>query len=236
MTSLHEKKAMLYNEYTAERTGSWGAKAENIKKYLHGMRVMRLLDIGCGDGEFTLTFRDTAQELWGVDISQSAVERSVERGIRATLLDTDESPLPYEDNFFDMVVCAEVLAHVFDSDHIFEEMHRVLKPGGIAIITTPNLANYLNRFVLPLGYQPYLTGTGFKYGAGKLFSKSPCPHLRVFTYHALKELFPLFGFRVCASWGERYPNAHPPFSWVDAIFSRVPSLATQLVFIVEKDK
>lgn len=234
MASLHEKKAMLYNEYTQVRTGNWDAKAAHIKKYVHGMRVKRLLDIGCGDGEFTLTFRDTAEELWGVDISQSAVEHSVQRGIRATFLDIDESPLPYEDNFFDVVVCCEVLAHVFDSDHLFEEMHRVLKPGGIAVISTPNLANYLNRLVLLLGYQPYLTGTGFKYGAGKLFSKSPCPHLRVFTHRALKELFPLFGFRVRTSWGERYPNARPPFSFIDGILSHIPSLATQLVFIVEK--
>lgn len=49
-------------------------------------------------------------------------------------------PYPYEDNAFDIVLCSELLEHlVLDPTHMFVEIHRVLKPGGRLLITTPNV-------------------------------------------------------------------------------------------------
>ena len=63
--------------------------------------------------------------------------------------------LPFRDGAFDRVYCSEVLEHVLDPESVIREMHRVLAPGGIAVISVPNevLINRIKRilFGLPLG-------------------------------------------------------------------------------------
>lgn len=232
--SLKNKKETLYSSFITDTYLPRGFRAKKIKKFLKNYQGKKLLDIGCGTGSFTLEMKEFAEELYGIDISQKAIQLAKEKGIKAFQMDIDEENLPFENNFFDIIFCGEVLEHVFDSDHLLEEIYRVLKPTGVAVITTPNLASYLNRFVLLFGFQPYLTGTGFKYGTGKLLSKNPCPHLRLFTYESLKELLKLYGFNIKKSWGEGFPGLPFPLAFLDNLLSKIPSLAIQLVFLVEK--
>ena len=49
----------------------------------------------------------------------------------------DGKKIPFEDQFFDGIICTEVLEHVFNIDEVLKELNRVLKPNGKAIITTP---------------------------------------------------------------------------------------------------
>lgn len=56
----------------------------------------------------------------------------------------------------------------FDPDHMLDELYRVLKPKGICILITPNLAAWFNRFALPLGYQPGGLDASLRYYVGKL--------------------------------------------------------------------
>ncbi len=61
--------------------------------------------------------------------------------------------LPYDDGTFDIVLCMEVIEHVPDQVHLMDEIARILKPGGRAIITTPNTLNINSRI------QYFFTGT-----------------------------------------------------------------------------
>jgi SAM-dependent methyltransferase len=56
-----------------------------------------------------------------------------------------EKKLPFHDLSFDAVICCEGIEHVFTPFNLFSELHRVLKPGGILIITTPNIQNLYSR-------------------------------------------------------------------------------------------
>ena len=123
------------------------------------LRGERLLDIGCGDGTFTVLLKEAlkAEEAVGIEIAPEAITAIEQKGIKAYQLDIDEQPLPFDDAYFDVVYCGEVIEHLFNPDHLLEELHRVLKPEGTCVITTPNLAGWPSRLALLLGYQPYPT-------------------------------------------------------------------------------
>jgi len=170
----------------------------------------RVLDIGCGDGNFSLLFGKASgsEELFGVDISETAVKLASSKGVRAFQVNVDLEDLPFEGDSFDAIFCGETLEHLFDPDHLIEEAFRVLKPGGLFIVTTPNLASLYNRVSLLLGFQPFDTSVSLRYDIGHLLTariESPTPpgadHIRVFAYGALLKLLRLHGFTVVSARG-----------------------------------
>src|ERR1700676_1556223 len=61
------------------------------------------------------------------------------------IVDLNRAPLPFSDNRFTLVTCAETIEHLERYREAIREIYRVLKPGGIAIITTPNVLNLRSR-------------------------------------------------------------------------------------------
>nr|VFJ45735.1 MAG: 2-polyprenyl-3-methyl-5-hydroxy-6-metoxy-1,4-benzoquinol methylase [Candidatus Kentron sp. DK] len=57
-----------------------------------------------------------------------------------------EKTLPFENETYDVIVCAEGIEHIFSPYHLLKEFSRMLRPGGILIITTPNIQNLYSRF------------------------------------------------------------------------------------------
>jgi len=76
-----------------------------------------------------------------------------------------EQPLPFSDAYFDAVVCCEGIEHVYSPGHLMSEFARVLKPGEILVITTPNIQNLLSRLKFLF--------CGYLYQF-EPFSKAPC--------------------------------------------------------------
>jgi SAM-dependent methyltransferase len=108
---------------------------------LGDLRGKRVLDYGAGDGALTGWIAKrvgAAGEAHGYDPNPQAVELARymldKHRLRATI-HADLAELP--NDYFDAVVCAEVIEHVHDVDGLLREIARVLKPGGAAIITTP---------------------------------------------------------------------------------------------------
>ncbi len=62
----------------------------------------------------------------------------------------------------------EVIEHLYNSDLVISEIYRILKRNGILILSTPNLASWINRLVLLLGYQPFSHDVSFIKGFGRL--------------------------------------------------------------------
>ena len=101
----------------------------------HPLRTGRILDIGCGSYPYFLA--ETAfQEKYGIDKSVTTTEES----LHLQQWDFGEEPrLPFENNFFTVVTMLAVFEHI-DTSHLrvlVSEIHRVLKPGGCFILTTP---------------------------------------------------------------------------------------------------
>jgi SAM-dependent methyltransferase len=103
----------------------------------------RVLEVGCGAGH--LLARLPAGRAVGVDLAESVLARTAVRlGGRAVLAQGDAGALPFAAGAFDRVYCSEVLEHLVDPRAAVAEIVRVLKPGGVAVLSVPNEA-LINR-------------------------------------------------------------------------------------------
>lgn len=94
------------------------------------------LDIGCGSGAAAQLLQKEFQLFpTGMDISKFAVDASKERGVRT--LHVDVTKIPSSDESQDFALALDVIEHIEDRNVLLNEMYRVLKPGGKALITVP---------------------------------------------------------------------------------------------------
>jgi SAM-dependent methyltransferase len=215
-----------------------------VKKYTTG--VTRALDIGCG-GNFIIDLQNKLKiaEVFGVDISKKAVALAMARGVNARVVDVSNEPLPYPDCYFDFVYCGQVIEHIYDTDHLLDEIKRVLKIGGISIIDTPNLASWYNRLALLMGFQPFGMDVSLKYNVGKFFQLSTeykegvGGHIRLFTKRSLEKLLRLHNFEIIGFHGA--PLIEPSYTplprylrAIEGFFDWCPSLAGCLIVVVKK--
>jgi SAM-dependent methyltransferase len=106
----------------------------HVAGYAHAAEVLgpgRVLDLGCGTGHsfHLLAPRETV----GVDVDAEALAGQDRETVVADMRD-----LPFEDDSFDSVIAAHSIEHVPDPDAVLAEVVRVLRPGGVAMFTTPN--------------------------------------------------------------------------------------------------
>lgn len=124
-----------------ERRPEWDS-SPILYRRLIGEKVngaTRVLDIGCGHTDFLKEVYDRTPHTYGADPDAAALAKNTT--IKNTVTANAEH-LPFEDNFFDVVVLAWVLEHLERPEAVFREIHRVLKPNGTVIFLTPNAWNY----------------------------------------------------------------------------------------------
>jgi len=220
---------------------------QRVLKLACQIKGERFLDIGCGDGSFTLLLKNAieAKEVFGLEIAPEAVALAQEKGIKAFRVDIDEANLPFEDCYFDVIYCGEIIEHLFDADHLLDEAYRVLKPEAICILTTPNLAGWPNRIALLLGFQPFPMAVSRKCeGVGKLLirgNEGQWGHINVFTLKALKELVKLHSFRIEKITGCPVTlNTQTKLSLLiratDQLTAKFPSLSTRIIMVIGKQE
>ncbi|SCL34501.1 Methyltransferase domain-containing protein [Micromonospora nigra] len=95
----------------------------------------RALDIGAAGGGNSRVLRDHGWRAVAADLNETAVTIARERGLDA--VHADARDLPWEDGTFDLVTAFEVLEHIKEDDVAAAEIHRVLRPGGVALVTVP---------------------------------------------------------------------------------------------------
>lgn len=115
----------------------------------------KVLDIGCYDGTISKLIKDNGNDVYGVDISEPAVELARLKGIQAKRADIEEE-IPFPNGFFDVIVMGEVIEHIFDTDNFLKNIRKLLKVNGYVIITTPNLAALGRRILLLFGKNPLI--------------------------------------------------------------------------------
>lgn len=97
-----------------------------------------VLDLGCGGGRFSSWMLHAGYVAQGMDISSNALEMAKRNNpdVSFELLEPNGS-IPTPDGIFAAVWCTEVIEHILDVHAFLSEIRRVLKPGGILILTTP---------------------------------------------------------------------------------------------------
>jgi SAM-dependent methyltransferase len=104
-----------------------------------------LLEVGCGEGRGIDSLLPLVSSYAAIDKIESAVNRLRLKYPSGKFVSGHLPPLPYRDNSFDSVVSFQVIEHIQDDVLFLREIHRVLRPGGVALITTPNRPMSLSR-------------------------------------------------------------------------------------------
>jgi ubiquinone/menaquinone biosynthesis C-methylase UbiE len=146
----HQQKSIMNTHWTGERLETF-VFAETTLEHLHryalalsftGGKVV--LDIACGEGYGAHLLAEKAEQVIGVDIDEQTINHAIKKYRKSNLGFKRGSAiaLPVESNQFDVVVSFETLEHLKEHDQMLAEIKRVLKPGGVVIMSTPDKKNY----------------------------------------------------------------------------------------------
>lgn len=170
----------------------------------------RLLEIGCGIGTDLVRFGRGGAQVTGVDLARQAIDlarRNLElHGVDADALEVaDGEALPFDDHAFDIVYAHGVVQYTADPVRLIREAHRVLRPGGEAIVMVYNRRSWLSAMSA-------LTGTALEH--------EDAPALRTFTIGEFRRLLdPFADVRIVP---ERFPvPSRLHRGWKAAVYNRL---------------
>jgi len=167
----------------------------------------RLLDVGCDDGAWTAELATRIgippAQVGGIEIVAERRKLAQARGY--DVRDGDlEAEWPFGAASFDIVHSNQVIEHVKRLDHFMQELTRVVRPGGLVLVCTENLASWHNVGALALGYQPFsIANISGKGSIGNPFALhedddsawESWQHIHVMALDALRDLFRRFGLQ-----------------------------------------
>jgi ubiquinone/menaquinone biosynthesis C-methylase UbiE len=175
-----------------------------------------LMDLGCDDGEWTLQLARSidASEVHGVEIVPEQADKAEQKGVRVARLNLNAPMHEVPSEHFDVVHSNQVIEHVASVDSFVSEVYRLLKPGGVAVISTENASSWHNVFAAAMGWQIFsLTNVSEKMSGlgnpcalhrGKPPFMGTWTHKTIFSYRGLIEMFQAHGFRDVVMKGAGY--------------------------------
>ncbi len=177
-----------------------------------------VLELGSADDSFLkLVCRKINGEGTGLDITKG---------------DDLEKPFKEKSVSYNLVIALEIIEHLFDTDQFLSEIHRVLKPSGYLILSTPNLASLPNRLKLLFGFYPkYLE-----------YSTAGAGHIHLYTGPVLSRQLSTAGLQLIKLTS---PNFLCPFitkNWYPNFLKEIcmslgdlfPTLGSHLLIVAKK--
>ncbi|HQI70584.1 MAG TPA: class I SAM-dependent methyltransferase [Bacteroidales bacterium] len=160
----------------------------------------RILDIGCGNGDFLCYVRSYGDyELYGIERDENAAKRAMNKNsihLKTTALMEGD----FQENFFDAITLFHVFEHLTEPRQTLEIISKILKPGGILVISFPNINSY----------QAML----FK---GKWFHLDPPRHLLFFKPKDFIRLLTKKNFSLVNS--KYFSIEQNPYGWIQSIMN-----------------
>ena len=198
-----------------------------------------LADVGCFTGMATAQYGSLGfARVVGFDASLEALKLAASRGINTRSWLIGETSCPADDNEFDVIVAADIIEHLVDTDGFLLELGRILGPGGFLIITTPNLAAWRSRLRMLLGKSPLsFPGASPTVQADEMIDLN---HIRIANSSEWQALFRAHGFTVIDVKGWSLMHAIEGGLGVrirkviDGYLTRIPSLAFGLMFLLRR--
>ena len=229
-------------KYDHSFSTSYWKKSRYRFKFAHDILVRingqgTILDIGCAPGYFTALLKFMGYDVMGVDSSperNDSLYKHFELNILKCNIEKEKIHLPY--NSVNFVFFLETLEHLFINPiHALAEIFRVVKVGGVLVVTTPNVCSLENRIKCLMGRK---LDESILQAYKKLQDIGHACHMRLYTMDELEEMVEYSGFKIIensyTNW--RYYNKKTPVkSGFKKLFHKFfPSTRQQLVVVAKK--
>jgi len=152
------------------------SSADGDVRFLHAVPHGRLLDVGCGSGDWLLSMRELGWEVTGVDFDENAVKVGRQRGLTINCGALEQQH--FSNDSFDAVTLNHAIEHVPDPVGTLSECVRILKPGGKLVVFTPNGSSLGHRI-----FKEYWRGL------------EPPRHLHIFSFQSVRCALRQAGFQ-----------------------------------------
>lgn len=186
--------------------------ALTIKQIAKENHYRKILDIGCGSGQYLKFLQNKGFEVFGVDHSLEAVKMAAKN--RIIVVKASATKLPFKTASFDLVLAISLIEHLSkrDAKKFISEVNMVLKPGGSFFLVTPNFASPLRL----------IQGKNW-------FGYSDPTHINFFTPASLSKTLRLQGFGNLRFWFKT--NYSKTFDWEFPLpfFPQFPMLLKKLL-------
>ena len=195
-------------------------------------KPLKLLDVGSGSLTQLYKYKKEDDIYHCVDYYKS-IEGKYDKYFQ---LDLNEQQLHQKiKNKYDVIFCSEVMEHLFSPDDLLDEIKFLMNKDSILVLSTPNLAYYINRILLIFGISPLFLENSSEKKMGRKFKKlgqgNPIEgHVKVFTYGALLDLFKEKKFNIIKI--VSVPIWYLPFDRLVCKF--FPSLSPDNIFVLMK--
>jgi len=154
------------------------AKDENFLESI-SCSSLKLLDIGCGKGDFLEKHRKDFATVTGVDFDSEAIKMAKAKGLEVYCMEIEKFLDGFTQSKFDIITIRHVLEHVEEPSKLIESVRKVLSPGGLVVVSVPN-AEF--KLVRPEDNKIFLY---------------PPHHLTLWSAASLHNLFKLHKFEIC---------------------------------------
>jgi SAM-dependent methyltransferase len=166
----------------------------------------KILEVGSFPGHFTVILKKLGYEIQGVDIKPERAEKLWEKYnllIHNVNIETDSIPIPT--NTFDLILFTEVIEHLrLNPLSVLQELHRMLKPNGLLLLTTPNITPSM-RLKFFWKEQDYLDDPIEQFK--KLKWLGHMGHVRLYSYKELKNILDFVGLQtISLSYSGKKPS------------------------------
>lgn len=138
----------------------------------------RIIDIGCGPGDVLYLLKNVGFDVYGIDISQHAVDLAHKHGLKKVVCGLEDKLENYQDNYFDCIRGSHVLEHMADPLNFISLSYKKLRKGGVLLMSTPNI-NSLGKL----------------FGSHSKFYRDIPRHLILFSNKSLKQILAQAGFK-----------------------------------------
>ena len=191
-------------------------------------------DVGCFGGVAAGTYAAAGiSQIDGFDVAEASLDAVRRRGGRAWRWDAGAEPFPGERHGYDVLIASEMIEHVDDTEHALRQFHAALRPGGLLVLTTPNLAFWYSRLRVLAGLAP-MAAPGVARGRAADPALDPL-HARIGTLAEWRALIEACGFAIVAVRATSYLQSDIyPRRWLallDRVMSARPTLGGNLVIL-----
>jgi 2-polyprenyl-6-hydroxyphenyl methylase/3-demethylubiquinone-9 3-methyltransferase len=164
--------------------------------------IVRVLDAGCGDGNFTASVAEAGFQMFGLDQSSGGIAKATQRYPHIRFF----SGSVYDDfrfrcgvDAFDAIIAVEVIEHLYSPQQFVRRVHEALSPGGVFIVTTPYWG-YAKNIILALSNRMDRALTALWEGG----------HIKHWSFKTLRKLLEIHGFEYVAFHGV---GRRIPYCW-----------------------